>query len=160
MNPRVVPLSSLYGSSDELFKKALSGLTREQGLARLDPQANPLLWIAAHLATTRYGFAQLIGLRLERPWGGAFTRGSEVGDLARIPEAAEIRAAWDALCPPLTTRLGELTDAELDAPAPRNFPTSDKSVLGGMAFLAYHEAYHIGQMALIRKSLGLGGLVG
>ncbi len=160
MNPRVAPLAALYGSSDELFRKALAGLTREQGLARLGDHSNPLLWIAAHLTTTRYGFAQLISLPLERPWGGAFTRGSEVGELSRIPDAAEILAAWDALRSPLATRLRELTDAELDAPAPRNFPTSDKSVLGGMAFLAYHEDYHIGQIALIRKSLGLGGLVG
>jgi hypothetical protein len=160
MNPRVTPLASLYGSGDELFRRALTGLTREQGLARLDGHTNPLLWIAAHLTTTRYGFAQLIGLDRERPWGKNFTRGSAVGDLSAIPDAAEIRAAWDALCPPLATRLSEITDAELDAPAPRNFPTADKSVLGGMAFLAYHEAYHIGQISLIRKSLGLGGLVG
>ncbi len=160
MNPRVAPLAALYGSSEELFRRALTGLTREQGLARLAGDANPLLWIAAHLTTTRYGFAQLIGLHLERPWGGAFARGSEVGDLTKIPDAAEILAAWDALRGPLTTRLHELGDAELDAPAPRNFPTSDKSVLGGVAFLAYHEAYHIGQIALVRKSLGLGGLVG
>ena len=46
------------------------------------------------------------------------------------------------------------------APAARNFPTGAKSVLGGMGFFAHHGAYHIGQVALIRKSLGLGGLVG
>jgi hypothetical protein len=159
MNPRLVPIASLYQSSERLFEMSLAGLTREQGLARVG-DANPLLWIAAHLATARYGLGQMIGVELARPWGTRFTRGSEVGELAAIPEADEIRAVWTSVSGALASRLVQLTNSELDAPAPRNFPIEDKSVLGGVAFLAYHEAYHIGQMALVRKALGLGGLVG
>ncbi len=160
MNPRVVPLASLYQASDALFGRALAGITREQGLARLAGDANPLLWVAAHATATRYGLAQLIGLDCPRPWGTRFGRGSEVGDLAAIPGPEEIRAAWDALRAPLTARIAQLTDAELDAASPRNLPVEDKSILGAMAFLVFHEAYHVGQMALMRKALGLGNLVG
>jgi uncharacterized damage-inducible protein DinB len=45
--------------------------------------------------------------------------------------------------------------AELDAEAPYQFPISDPSVLGMTAFLVQHESYHIGQMAFLRKQLGL-----
>jgi hypothetical protein len=160
MNPRIVPFAALYRSSEGLLERTLAGLTREQGLARVGDAANPLLWIAAHLATTRYGLGQMIGIERPRPWGTRFTRGSEVGELAAIPELDEIRAAWTSVSSALASRLVQLTDSELDAPAPRSFPIEDKSVLGGLGFLAYHEAYHIGQMALVRKALGLGGLVG
>ncbi len=87
-------------------------------------------------------------------------RGSEVGDPAMIPDADEILAAWEALREPLRARLAQLTEAELDAVSPRKVPMEDGSVLGTLTFLAYHEGYHVGQMALVRKALGLGGLVG
>ncbi len=160
MNPRLVPFAALYRSSEVLFEKALAGLTREQGLSRVGDGTNPPLWIAAHLATSRYGLGQLIGLGRPRPWGERFTRGSEVGELSAIPEADEIRSAWTSVSEALGPRLAQLTDAELDAPSPRKLPIEDASVLGAIGFLAYHEAYHIGQMAFVRRALGLGGLVG
>ncbi|HVO12040.1 MAG TPA: DinB family protein [Vicinamibacteria bacterium] len=160
MNPRLVPLAAILQASDSMFCRALAGMTREQGLARLVGEVNPLLWTAAHVTTTRYGLAQLVGLDHPRPWGTQFTRGSEVGDPEAIPDAEETRAAWEALRAPLSTRLDQLTDPDLDAPSPRKLPVEDASVLGAIAFLAYHEGYHVGQMALVRKALGLGGLVG
>jgi len=160
MNPRLVPIASLLRYSEALFETSLSGLTREQGLLRSGDGTNPVFWIAAHLVTTRSGLGLMIGLELPRPWGTRFTRGSELSDLATIPEADEIRAAWTSVSGPLASRLAQLTDEELDAPAPRAFPIEDKSLLGGVGFLAYHEAYHVGQMAFVRKALGLGALVG
>ena len=50
MNPRLVPFAALYRWSDLHFERALAGLTREQGLARVGDGANPPLWIAAHRA--------------------------------------------------------------------------------------------------------------
>ncbi len=160
MNARVQPVAAVYQASDGMFCRALAGLTREQGLARLVGDANPLLWIAAHVTVTRYGLARMLGVDRPRPWGARFARGSEVGDPATLPDAAEVLAAWEELRAPFAGRLGELTDAELDAPSPSPIPIQDKSVLGAMAVLAYHEGYHVGQIALVRKTLGLGGLVG
>ncbi len=160
MNPRLLPIASLLQNSEGLLDRSLAGLTREQGLSRLGAGTNPLLWMAAHLTTTRFGLAQLIGVDAQRPWDGRFVRGSELGDLAAIPEQAEILATFRRVSELLAVRLSALGDAELDAPSPRAFPIEDKSLLGGLGFLAYHEAYHLGQMAVVRKALGLGGLVG
>jgi hypothetical protein len=160
MNHRLVPLAALLRSCDTLFERTLSGLTREQGLTRLGGLANPPLWIAAHLASSRYGLGLLIGLARPRPWGERFTRGSELGELASIPEVEEIRSAWTSVSEALQSRLAQLGDAELDAPSPRKLPIEDGSVLGAIAFLVFHEGYHIGQLALARKALGLGSLVG
>ncbi|MGB7490782.1 MAG: hypothetical protein WBN62_10660 [Thermoanaerobaculia bacterium] len=32
-----------------------------------------------------------------------------------------------------------------------DFPFEDPSMAGGIGFLLHHEAYHIGQLALLRK---------
>jgi uncharacterized damage-inducible protein DinB len=34
-------------------------------------------------------------------------------------------------------------------------PGADGTVLGALAFLAQHESYHVGQVALLRRQLGL-----
>jgi hypothetical protein len=60
----------------------------------------------------------------------------------------------------LSKRLEEIGDAELSAKCPRDFPIADKTMRGAITFLAYHEGYHVGQMAYLRKLLGKGQLVG
>ena len=48
----------------------------------------------------------------------------------------------------------------MSAPAPRDFPVPDKTIRGAINFLAYHEAYHLGQMGYLRKWLGKDSLRG
>jgi len=55
----------------------------------------------------------------------------------------------------LETVLGALTTERLDEPAPQRFPIDDETVLGEIAFLVQHDSYHIGQVALLRRQLGL-----
>jgi hypothetical protein len=160
MDASLATTLGLMKISDGLFLKATADLSRAQGLESIGPHANPLVWIAAHLASARVGLAQLAGLERERPWGTRFARGTEVGDTEALPALHEIRVVWQDVTTALNERLPALTPAELDAPSPRQLPVDDRSVRGALAFLAYHESYHIGQMALIRKALGLGGLVG
>ncbi len=160
MDASLVTTLGLMKVSDGLFLRATAGLTREQAVVRIGPDANPLIWLAAHLTSSRAGMAQMAGLRYARPWGSRFARGSEVEALEKLPQLDDVRAAWQDATAALAERLPGLSQAELEAQAPRDFPIDDKSVRGALAFLAYHESYHIGQMALIRKALGLGGLVG
>ena len=47
-----------------------------------------------------------------------------------------------------------LPDEVLGSPAPTKTPIADETLGGMLAFLMHHEAYHIGQMDLLRKYLG------
>ena len=53
----------------------------------------------------------------------------------------------------------DLSAADLDAASEHGFPTDDKSVLGVITFLTFHETYHVGQMGLLRKFLGYDPIV-
>ncbi len=97
----------------------------------------------------------MLGRKLHRPWGDTFNRSAGRPAAEAYPELSVIRGAWAEVGAVLTTRFEELTDAELRAPAPLSLPTPDRSVRGAIAFFAHHEAYHLGQMAYIRKWLGL-----
>ena len=52
-------------------------------------------------------------------------------------------------------RLDAITVAELDAVAKSPFPGPEQSVLGLLTFLAQHDSYHVGQLAMLRKHAGL-----
>ena len=159
MDPVIAPSVALYSVNNRLFDKALDGLSREQLLQGVSESSNPLLWIAGHVANTRYGLSAMLGQRAHRPWGDIFNRSAARPSAEAYPDLAVIRAAWNEVTAGLMARFEELSEAELSAPTPRPLPTPDRSIRGAIAFFAYHEGYHLGQMAYIRKWLGFPGLV-
>jgi hypothetical protein len=45
-------------------------------------------------------------------------------------------------------------------PSPDGLPSFDKKISGAVAFFAFHDAYHTGQLSFLRKWLGYGQTVG
>jgi len=62
---------------------------------------------------------------------------------------------WQSLSKALIERFTLLSGQELDAPFGRALPIEDGSTLGAIAFMLQHESYHIGQLSLLRRLLGL-----
>jgi uncharacterized damage-inducible protein DinB len=122
--------------------------------------SNPLIWIAGHLLTSRVSLTRLAGERVENPWSNIFARGATLDANVTYPEISDIVALWDTTTQSLMKRLEELDDATLSEQASFPVPTSDKTKRGAIVFLNFHETYHIGQMAYLRKWLGYSQLVG
>lgn len=57
MHPSIAPIAQIFGVSTALYDQALAGLDRKTLLKRPGAASNPLLWIAGHLASSRYGLA-------------------------------------------------------------------------------------------------------
>ena len=159
MDPIIAPSVAIFGLNQRLLEKAVDGLSTEQLLSGVSEASNPILWIAGHLANTRFGLCAMLGRKLHRPWGDVFNRSATRPAADGYPELSVIRGAWTEVSPVLMSRFEELTDAELLAPSPRRFPIPDNSMRGVIPFLAYHEGYHLGQISYIRKCLGLAGLM-
>jgi uncharacterized damage-inducible protein DinB len=60
---------------------------------------------------------------------------------------------WQQSAGRLFDRLSELSDEDLQSETFLALPGSDGSLLGTITYYAFHEAYHIGQLAVIRKAL-------
>ena len=159
MHESIATVAQLYGVSGTLYERALDGLSREELCRRPGETTNPLLWIAGHLASVRISILGMLGAPREVPWGKTFFRGSVV-DVDALPGIEGIREEWRAVTEALTRRLEEVTPDVLEAASPKKFPIPDPTVRGAVTFLAWHEAYHVGQMSLLRRWLGLPGLVG
>ncbi len=159
MDPVIAPSIAIYQVNSRLFEKALDGLSPEQLVKCVSDASNPILWIGGHVANTRFGLCAMLGRKLHRPWGDIFNRSAARPDLESYPDLSVIQGAWTEVSAALMARFEELTDPELQAPSPRPFPIPDKSMRGAIAFLAYHEGYHLGQIAYVRKWLGFPGLM-
>lgn len=159
MDPAVTPFAQLMGLNDHLIGKALAGLNPEDLVRRPGPNSNPLLWVVGHIVSTRNLLARALGAGLDLPWAAKFAQKSRFDEAAEHPEAGEIEKALRQLSAQLQVKFTQLTDAELSAPGPREFPIPDKSLRGTIAFLIYHEAYHVGQVGYLKKWLGYPGIV-
>jgi uncharacterized damage-inducible protein DinB len=160
MDLAISTIVPLFRTSDQLFHRAVDGIKREDLLRRPHDGSNPLIWVAGHAMTARGSLAKIVGERVENQWSDLFARGAAVDSNDIYPEVTEIISLWDTVTEKLMSGLEQLSDDELAQPAPFPIPTGDNTKRGAIVFLNYHETYHIGQMAYLRKWLGYSQLVG
>jgi hypothetical protein len=158
MDPVLAACTTMMGTNEHLLGKAVEGLTPEDGWKH-PGDANPIHWIAGHVTIYRHSLLAALGVGSELPWAAPFKRLTQPDSSAEVPPLPEILAALSAAGPRLAARYAELSDADLSAPAPFKLPTPDPSLRGMIAFFAYHESYHLGQIAYVRKWIGGPGIV-
>jgi uncharacterized damage-inducible protein DinB len=161
MDPVAASCSNLLAIQSTLVNRALDSLGEAQIWQRPGEHSNSIGWIVGHLTWARNALVQELGGEAEAlPWGGVFERGAQVDDRAAYPATAEIVAGLKRVNQKLRAKMAEITEAELSAPSATPMPSPDKTVRGVMAFLTFHDGYHVGQIAYALKLLGKPGLVG
>jgi uncharacterized damage-inducible protein DinB len=150
-------LSRLYEFSYGALFRNLEGLTHEESLVQPRPAGNTLNWVLGHIVATRNRMLPMIGAppvwpaehaflysgRDEAQWNTtkAFHLDVIKTDLARSQQL--IMASLDAI-----------SSAALQAPTDTGQPLIE--VIG---FFHFHESYHGGQVALLRRLVGREGVI-
>jgi hypothetical protein len=155
MDSRLQPVRSILDFNAGLFVRALEGVDAHLGERRPNDHTNSLSFIACHVLDARFHLLKMAGHPRTNPWQALFDATTDIGTMKEYPPLYELLAEWEELHEATQAHLDELTAAELNAPAPVELPTDDRSVLGCITFLAAHESYHVGQMGFVRKFLGL-----
>ena len=119
-----------------------------------------MLWIFGHMVDTRTRLLKILGVDVDPGWGDVFARGAALQDTSGYPAREKIQAVSRDVNKQLYATLGALTDADVSRPATRSFTNAVQTVGDQVAFLAMHDTYHVGQLAYVRKALGLPGVVG
>lgn len=158
MDPVLAACTTMMGANDHLLGKALEGLSPDDGWQH-PGDGNPIHWIAGHVTIYRHSLLATLGAGAEVPWSAAFKRLTQPDPSADVPPLGEVLAAFRSAAPRLVARYAELSETDLSAPAPFKLPTTDPTVRGMIAFFAYHETYHVGQIAYVKKWLGYPGIV-
>ena len=102
---------------------------------------------------------KLLGQEWSAPWEGLFARGAKLAAPGEYPGIAELTQAWDDVSARLASSLAGASPEALAEPVSKGI-TLDGKISGQIAFLSFHEGYHVGQMAYLRKWLGFGQAVG
>lgn len=155
MDPRLTPLDGVLRLNTRLFHNCLDGLDDAMGRTRIDDRTNPASFIAVHLLDARAYLVGMLGGDRDHPYREELAGASHLDQVERLPPLDGVRESWDVVSRRLERALAEASPAALEAEVGQPFPVDDASLLGALAFLVQHESYHIGQLGLLRKHLGL-----
>ncbi len=147
-----------FRQNANLLEKSYSGIQPSEWLLRPNQTTNSLLWIAGHLVWARSMVLRNLEQTWTRPWFELFARGSAIVEPEKYPAPEEVLAAWADISQTLGEALDNAPEEVIAKPA--NPPSLDGTRAGMIAFLAYHETYHVGQAAYLRRWLGHEGVVG
>jgi uncharacterized damage-inducible protein DinB len=157
---RIAIAAHSYHQNSQLIGKSINGLTPEEWLRRPGDSSNHMLWILGHVTWARATVLSFLGTQWSRPWLPQFARGVKLADTAEYPTPEEITLAWQDQAAQLTAAIETATEETLSKPAPERIPSADGKISGLVDFLAYHETYHVGQAAYIRRWLGHDAIIG
>jgi uncharacterized damage-inducible protein DinB len=153
------PIAMIFKINDDLLSRAVDGLTNEELWHSPTDKNNPMLWLLGHVTQTRSAVLRIVGEPFHTAWGDLFSRGARLQDRARYPTVEEIMSVLNQITQRLYAKFESLDDARLALPAKGSIPLAE-TLADQLTFLAFHESYHVGQIAYARKALGRPGLVG
>jgi hypothetical protein len=156
----LAPVSLIFKLNTGLMRSTLDGVAPEELWKRPTPLTNPLLWIFGHIVQTRATMLGLLGDPFDTGWADLFARGAALHDTSRYPSRSDIDEIHRRIVDLLKVKFDALTDADLAAPARDQQLPGAKTVGDQLGFLAFHESYHVGQLAYVRKALGHSAIAG
>jgi len=159
-HPGVKPSAFILAANDAVADRAFAGVKPEDHWTQPTPNTNSMLWVYAHMAAVRARLLNALGDDFDPKLGDRFGRGAALQDPGTYPTRAAIVEASHTVNARLFTRLSELTDADLARPAKGPLPPAVQTLGDQIAFIALHDAYHVGQLGYARKALGYPGVVG
>ena len=150
-------LKLLFGYNYYTMGVNARDLTHEESLIGPEPGGNCANWVLGHIVQTRGAILSLLG---EKPvWNAAegerYKRGSApvAGDAAGTKPFPEILEALDRSQESLLAGLSRIKESELGGAETKG------SVAEKLATLQFHEAYHAGQLGLLRRISGKEGAI-
>lgn len=141
-----------------LYNNVLDEFSDEETNRRLHDNSNinHVKYLAGHLLNSQYGLAKIAGLDPEVKWNDLFAvmGQSEAKDNFLYPDIEEIKAEWNRMHDQIRKGLSQLTEGDLNQTPPEPFDQVAESVGELWTFINHHQAYHIGQIGILRRGFG------
>jgi hypothetical protein len=148
-------LTIQYRYTSWVFGKAVGGIDDATAIVPPRPAGNCLNWVAGHIINARTASLQVLGRDLPFPEDKyeRYCRGSApVVAGENVPPLSEMVADFEATDGPLLAGLVDLTDRRVGEKAPFSPGDDPKETVGSLlAGLFFHEAYHTGQLGILRR---------
>jgi hypothetical protein len=146
MESEFANVKGMFKINTDIVNRAIAGVAADDWFRKPGDESNHLMFVIGHLIVHRGRTLKVLGGEWDSPWAPLFARGAQRVHDAEYPSAEEMRNAWNQVSADLAAALS-------------NAPTEELSN-GTVAFYAFHDAYHAGQVSFLRKWLGYGQTVG
>lgn len=138
----------------------LATVPAEKSLHQVHPTSNHLLWTLGHLACTYAWFSGTIdakgGAALPESWGALFGMGSKPSSDAKVyPSLGEVRKGYDAAFAAYVKQVEGLSEADAWTATANDTGGFASSKVDAAYKCAWHDGWHLGQIADLRRALGL-----
>ncbi len=151
-----------YQLLSDWYVSVLEGIREEDGSKVISDTNNSLEWIAGHLITGRYRNLLRVGVAVE-PYSHLDKfinltmpppNGIKFDPAIRYPTLTECIEQWITYSIHFLNRLKEVDEDTLRNEIGFQVLTGGTTVEDALTFIVLHETFHIGQMSIIRKTLG------
>ena len=149
-----------FHTNTGFLERVTSGIEPAQWLSRPGATVNHIAWIAGHLVWARQTLIARLGSEWAHPGLEIFARSAKIESSVAYPSPQALLDAWRESSVVLDKAMEAISGAALDAPAPPGPPSPNGKLSGTVAVLAWHETYHLGQIAYLRSWLGCPGIFG
>ena len=160
METDITNVAGMFKFNTDIVGKAIADVEPEHWFRKPGDDSNHLMWVLGHLIVHRGRTLNILGADWDTQWASLFARGSERVADTEYPTVEEMRNAWKQVSAELSTALRETSADVLTKDAPKGPPSFNGKVSGTLAFFAFHDTYHAGQVSYLRKWLGYGQAVG
>lgn len=143
-------ITAQFDLHNRLFNNVLAGISDSDAGTQAHSSANHIQFLAGHLVYTRLMMKDLAGIAADDRFA-QFDKNMDPA-LAYLP-LSEIVAKWNEMAPKLSEALKHLPAEALSGPGPFPSPMG-ASLEDCLGFLMHHEAYHLGQLGILRKMAG------
>jgi Uncharacterized protein conserved in bacteria len=148
---------------NQVLRLNIDGVTHAESLRQPQPAGNCLNWIVGHLVWAYAGALPLLDQEpvLDQASLSRYARGAPpLGSPAEAREFGELVAAWDEEASRVDAGLAAFPTDALNLPAPSS-PTGnpDETIRTLLATVLFHQAYHAGQAAVLRRIIGKPGAI-
>ncbi|MBL1220257.1 DinB family protein [Chryseobacterium sp. L7] len=152
MIPSIIGLANILKLNDRLFINALENITHEHTLDRLSEYDNPVSWLTNHIVWGRYEILNLLGRSDEKnPYTELFKNFKPYDRDSVFNQIEYIKEEWNKIAL-LTHEALELVTEEKLAEEPKSVtPMGIPTKFGNLSFFVWHEGYHLGQLAFLKK---------
>lgn len=155
MGPMMRSFAACFKTTDGLIPLVAGDLSNEQATWQSrDRQGPSISWIMLHLLHYRHSIMKLLGAERPDPYKEIGTQTASDGK--NYPPIEDLVTQWNQVQGQLHQVLEGVTDEDLQKPMPSG-PHGERKVLDTIAFLTWHEAYHLGALGQLRKEQGLPG---
>ncbi len=141
----MLPIQKLYASNERVFKINFEGITHEESLREMH-NCNSANWLLGHLVLYRNTVLSQVGLPAiaDEKMKEIYGRGVVKPDMTKAIPLDTLKKMYEESQPGIMQSIEKV---------------KDEAALEQLTSLGFHEAYHLGQVGLLRKMLGKEGAI-